>query len=180
MRALVLRYSLLAIGFAGLLCAVAVLRLGASASGEVPRVDLDADNIGPRGIEDLTAKSVPRDYALAWQSIEQALDENRPDLLDAYMTGLAKQELVDKVKSQIKSGLHARYEDRGHKLQAIFYSPSGDAMQFRDRAQMDVQVFDGNKVIYEEPVDFEYMVIMTPGADRWLVRQMQAIPTGKQ
>jgi len=34
-------------------------------------------------------------------------------------------------------------------------------------------------VIYEEPVNTEYMVLMTPGADRWMVRQMQAIPGEK-
>jgi hypothetical protein len=47
-------------------------------------------------------------------------------------------------------------------------------MQLRDHAQFDLQVLDGDKVIYEEPVNGEYIVLMTPGADRWMVRQMQA------
>lgn len=172
----VLRYSLLAIAFALLLCAMVVLRLGASASGEVPRVQLNADNIGPRQIEDLTSQSVPRDYAFAWQTMEQALEQNQPSLLDGYFTGTAKQDLKDRVQSQIKSGLITRYEDQGHKLEAIFYAPAGDAMQLRDHAQLNVQVLDGSKVIYEEPLNIEYIVLMTPGADRWLVRQMQVIP----
>jgi hypothetical protein len=175
-----LRYSLLALVFGLLVCAVAVLHLGASAGPELPRVELNADNIGPRAIEDLTSKSVPRDYALAWQTMEQALDENRPGLLDGYFTGWAKQDVVDRVKSQLKSGMHTRYQDGGHKLEATFYAPAGDAMQLRDHAQFNLQVLDGDKVIYDEPVSAEYVVLMTPGADRWLVRRMQAIPGEKQ
>ena len=170
-----LRYSLLSLLFVLLVCAVAVLHLGASASNEVPHVELNADNIGPRQIEDLTSKSIPRDYAFAWQNVEQALDENRSDLLDAYFTGIAKQDFTARVKSQINSGLHTKYQDRGHKLEAIFYAPAGDAMELRDRAQFDVQVLDGSKVIYEEPLNVEYIVLMTPGADRWLVRQIQSV-----
>jgi hypothetical protein len=169
-----LRYSLLALAFGLLICALAVLRLGVSAATEVPHVELNADSIAPRAIEDLTSKSVPRDYAFAWQTMEQALDENRAGLLDGYFTGLAKQDLSDRVKSQLKSGMHTRYQDRGHKLDAIFYAPAGDAMQLRDRAQFDIQILDGDKVIYEEPINAEYVVLMTPGADRWMVRQMQA------
>jgi hypothetical protein len=111
--------------------------------------------------------------------MEQALNENRADLLDGYFTGIAKQDLGERVKSQSKSGLHTRYQDRGHKLDAIFYAPAGDALELRDRAQFDLQVLDGDKVIYEEPVDVEYIVLMTPGADRWMVRQMQAMKAEK-
>src|ERR1041385_774056 len=108
----VLRYSLLALSFGLLLCAVAVVHLGVAADSEVPHVEFNADNIGPRQIEDLTAKSVPRDYGFAWQTMEQALDENRLDLLDGYLTGLAKQDLTARVKSQINSGLRTKYQDR--------------------------------------------------------------------
>jgi hypothetical protein len=171
-----LRYSLFGLLFALLLCAFAVLHFGASAANEIPHVELNTDHIGPRSIEDLTSKSLPRDYAFAWQTMEQALDENQPGLLDGYFTGFAKQDLTDRVNSQLKSGLHTRYQDRGHKLDAIFYAPAGDAMELRDHAQFDIQLLDGNKVIYEEPVDAEYIVLMTPGADRWLARQIQAVP----
>jgi len=179
MRTAVLRYCLLALGFAVLISAAVVLRLGASASDELPRVELNADNIGPRQIEDLTSKSIPRDYALAWQSMEQALEENRADLLDAYFTGFEKDTLRQRVKSQIASGLHTRYTDRGHKLDAIFYAPAGDAMELRDRVQLEVQIFDGSKVVSDEPVNLDYVVLMTPGADRWMVRQLQAVQEQK-
>jgi hypothetical protein len=178
MKTAALRYSLLSVGFALLICAAAMY-LRASASDEIPRVQMNAENVGPRQIEDLTGKSIPRDYALAWQTMAQALENNRTDVLDGYFTGFEKDELTQRVKSQIKSGLHTRYQDRGHKLEAIFYAPAGDAMELRDRAQLDMQVLDGGKVIYEEPVNVEYVVIMTPGADRWLVRQLQAVGTQK-
>jgi len=155
-------------------CVVLVRDLRVLAKEAVPRVQLHAEDLGPRQIEDLTSKSLPRDYALAWQTMEQALEENRPGLLDGYFTGLAKQDLTQRVRSQIKSGLRTRYQDGGHKLEAIFYSPGGDVMELRDHAKFDVEVSDGGKVIYQEPVSLEYMVIMTPGADRWLVRDLQA------
>ena len=167
-----LRYSLLAIMFGVVIAAFAVLGLRASAAPDV-HVEFKADNIGPREIEDLTSKSVPRDYAYAWQSMEQALDENRADLLDAYFTGWAKQELTSRVQSQAKSGLHTRFVDRGHNVEAIFYAPAGDAMQLHDRAQVDLQILDGSKVVFDEPANLTYVVLMTPGADRWLVRQLQ-------
>jgi len=174
-----LRYSLLTVIFTLLVCAIATLHLAAAADTEVPQVEFSADNIGPRQIEDLTSKSVPRDYGFAWQTLEQALNENRAGLLDGYFTGMAKQDLGDRVKSQSKYGLHARYQDRGHKIEAIFYAPAGDAMQLRDHAQFDLEVLEGDKVIYEAPVNGEYIVLMTPGADRWMVRQMQAIEAEK-
>ena len=169
-----LRYASLLIIVAILLLGVVAYHLRATADDELPRVQLNADNIGPRPIEDLTGKSVPRDYALAWQTLEQALEGNQSGLLDGYFTGFAKQDFTQRINSQLKSGLHTRYTDRGHKLEALFYSPSGDVMELRDHAQLDIQILDGGKVIYDEPVNTEFTVLMTPGADRWLVRQIQA------
>jgi hypothetical protein len=168
------RFGLIAFFAVSFVCLLVVRELQVSAKESVPRVQLHADNLGPREIEDLTAKSVPRDYALAWQTLEQALAENRPGLLDAYFTGFAKQDLVQRVNGQIKSGLRTRYQDGGHKLEGVFYSPAGDVMQLRDHAKLDVEVRDGDKVIYQESLNVEYTVMMTPGADRWLVRELQA------
>lgn len=176
----VLRYASLLIIVTILLLGVVAYHLRAAADDELPRVQLNADNIGPRPIEDLTSKSVPRDYALAWQTLEQALEGNQSGLLDGYFTGFAKQDFTQRINSQLKSGLHTRYTDRGHKLEALFYSPSGDVMELRDHAQLDVQMLDGGKVLYEEPVNAEFTVLMTPGADRWLVRQIQATNGEKQ
>ena len=117
-KALALRYALLAAVLGAFLCGIVARVLRASAATEVPRVELNADNLGPRVIEDLTSKSIPRDYGLAWQTMEQALEENRPGLLDGYFTGLAKQGLTERVNSQLKSGLQTRIADRGHHLAA--------------------------------------------------------------
>lgn len=175
MKSTTLRYGSLLALFGIVILGVVAYHLRASADDHLPRVQLNADNVSPRPIEDLTGKSVPRDYAMAWQTLAEALSSNRTGLLDGYFTGLAKQDFAQRINSQIKSGLQTRYTDRGHQLEALFYSPAGDVMELRDHAQFDVQVLDGGKVIYEEPVNTQFMVLMTPGADRWMVRQLQAM-----
>lgn len=174
MKAAALRYGSLLLVLATVLMGVVAYHLRASAEDHLPRVQLNAGDISPRPLEDLTAKSVPRDYALAWQTLAQALSSNKTGLLDGYFTGLAKQDFTQRINSQIKSGLQTRYTDRGHKLEAVFYSPAGDVMELRDNAQFDMEVLDGGRIIYEEPVNAQFIVLMTPGADRWLVRQLQA------
>ena len=175
MKSFWIRYSLLGLVAASLIAGLAVNRLRAGADAGVPRVQLNVDKIAPRPIEELTAKSVPRDYALAWQSIEQAMDENRPELLEGYLTGVAAEDFRHRISSQTKAGLRTRFTDRGHRLEALFYSPAGDVMELRDRAQLDMEILDGDKVIYDQPLQAEYMVLMTPGADRWLLREIQDI-----
>jgi hypothetical protein len=174
MKSSALRYVSLLTIFAIVLMGVVAYHLRASADEHLPRVQLNADNVSPRPVEDLTSKSIPRDYALAWQTLAEALTTNKTGLLDGYFTGLAKQNFAQRINSQIKSGLQTRYTDRGHKLEALFYSPAGDVMELRDHAQFDMQVLDGGKFVYEEPVNAQFMVLMTPGADRWMVRQLQA------
>jgi hypothetical protein len=154
--------------------ALGVFRVQADAG--LPLVELSAGRMGPRQIEELTNRSVPRDYALAWQSLAQALEQNRPDLLDAYFTGLAKEQLTQRINQQRTNGIRLRYEDHGHKLEGLFYSPAGDAMQLRDRAEFEIETLDGDKVIDSEHSSFNYMVLMTPGADRWLIRDLESIP----
>jgi hypothetical protein len=150
------------------------------AAGSLPTVQLNAEHIGPRSIEDLTQQSVSRDYALAWQSMAQALSQNRADVLNAYFTGFAKQNLTDRVTDQARTGIRTQYTDSGHKLEALFYSPAGDAMQLRDTARLEIKILDGDKVIDQEQVTLHYMVLMTPGADRWLVRDLEILPEAKR
>ena len=149
------------------------------AAGALPQVELNADNIGPRAIEELTSKTIVRDYANAWKTMAEALDKNRPDLLDGYFTGFAKDKLVQLIAQQKQTGVRITYDDHGHKLEAFFYSPSGDAMQLRDRAQLGIAVRDGDKVIHNEQASTQYLVLMTPGADRWLIRDLVTTPEVK-
>src|SRR5437016_14432375 len=146
------------------------------AGNALPQVQLNADSIAPRPIEELTGKNIARDYAYAWQTLAQALDQDRSELLDGYFTGFAKETLSRAVADQKKSGIRVHYIDHGHKVSALFYSPSGDAMQLRDTAQLEVQVLDGDKMVNQEQVALNYLVLMTPAADRWVVRLLETVP----
>ena len=46
-------------------------------------------------------------------------------------------------------------------------------MQLRDTAQYDLQVFDGDRLLYTQPTTATYVVLMTPAADRWMVKVLQ-------
>ena len=140
------------------------------------KIELNTDSIGPRAIEDLTEKSIVRDYGLAWQTLRNALEHNQPGALDGYFTGFAKDEFAHLIQSQSKTGVQVRYIDESHKLTAIFYSPSGDAMQLRDRATLQMQITDGGKLLSTQQLTRNYLVLMTPGADRWLVRDLETLP----
>ena len=66
--------------------------------------------------------------------------------------------------------------DRGHKLEAIFYSPEGSAMQLRDTAKLEIEYLDGDTVVGREQVTAHYLALMTVAEDRWKVRLLQAAP----
>ncbi len=170
MRLTFQRATLIALFAAGLLC------LHLLAAAPKVAVQLNTSNAGPREIEDATAKAIVRDYAAAWQNLGDALESNRPDLLQASFVGFARQEFRQKVAEQQNSGVRTRYVDRGHKLDAIFYSPEGASMQLRDTAELEMQVLDGDRLMYSQPVTAHYIVLMTPAADRWQVRLLQETP----
>jgi hypothetical protein len=169
-------YFVLALAAGIIMASASFMWSQAPQGSDLPRVELSADNLGPRPIEDLTRKSVSRDYAYAWKTMTQALVENRTDLLNGYFTGFAKDNLAKMIADQRQTGVRVQYTDLGHKLDALFYSPAGDAMQLRDQAKLEIQVLDGDKVIDRQQVNMQYMVLMTPGADRWLVRDLESTP----
>ncbi len=141
-----------------------------------PTVRLDAANAGPRQIEDATGRAVVRDYAAAWESLEAALESNRADLLGGNFAGFAADKFRQAIADQQQSGLRTRYVDRGHQLEALFYSPEGASLQLRDTAQLEMQLLDGDRVVYSAPMTAHYIVLMTPAADRWQVRLLQETP----
>ena len=143
------------------------------------KIELNTDQVAPRELEELTEKSIARDYGLAWQTLRDALDNNRPGALDGYFTGFAKDDFSRLIQNQQQTGVRVRYTDRGHKLTAVFYSPSGDVMQLRDRVTLEVALLDGGKVLSTQQVTRNYIVLMTPGADRWLVRDLESLPEGR-
>lgn len=142
----------------------------------LPQVKLNADGIAPRAIEELTGRNVTRDYAYAWRDLATASQSNRPELLNDYFTGFAKDSLAKRIADQRSTGVSIRYIDRGHNVKAFFYSPDGGEMQLLDNAQLDMEILDGGKMIHQETVTQTYLVLMTPGADRWFVRTLEPVP----
>jgi hypothetical protein len=118
-----------------------------------------------------------QNYTAAWQAMATALDENRPDLLNANFVGTAADKLTDTITEQRKAGLHQRYIDKGHKVDAVFYSPEGSAIELRDTAQLQIQLLDGDKVVHSEDVTVHYIALLTAAADSWKVRVLEAVPS---
>jgi len=141
-----------------------------------PQVQLNADNVGPRELEDLTRQSLARDYARAWATMAQALDHNRLDTLGNDFVGFALDNLAERVASQQKNGLHTHIVDHGHKATVVFYSPEGSSVQLRDTAQLEIQVLQGSTVVHSENLTLHYISVMTPTEVRWKVRVLEAVP----
>jgi hypothetical protein len=142
---------------------------------ESPQVRLDANGLAPRPIEELTGTTIVRHYARAWNDLANALASDRTDTLGEEFTGIAKDRLTQRIAEQKRAGLHIRIVDHGHQLKAIFYSRDGTAMQLVDQAQLEIQTFDGGKLIDAQNTAHQYMVLMTPGADRWYVRDLEEV-----
>jgi hemin uptake protein HemP len=140
------------------------------------QVQLDASKASPRTVESLTAQVILRDYRFAWTSVSQSLEFNTLDPLEGAFAGEAKQWLRQTVSSQQRSGLSQRYVDQNHKVQAVFYAPEGDVIELHDTAEYQLQILDAGKLIHEERVVVHYIVLMTPAADRWVIRHLQAVP----
>lgn len=158
------------------LFAFAALALSAFAADAAVQVQLDTKSATPRAVEPLTERGILRDYRFAWTSMAQALELNTLDPLEGPFAGEAKQLLRETVTSQQRSNLTREYANQSHRLEAVFYAPEGDVMELHDTAEYQLQVRDGGKVIHDEHVVMHYIVLMTPGADRWVIRQLQAVP----
>jgi len=141
----------------------------------LPKVVLHAESVTPRAIEQRTGEMVTHDYAQAWQDFASCVDANRTDLLSELFTGEAKVRLMHLIADQRKAGIRTHYEDHGHEVKAVFYSADGGEMQLEDAAQLEMQVFDGQKMIYSASSPRKYLVLMTPGADRWYVRSLESV-----
>jgi hypothetical protein len=141
-----------------------------------PEVSLAVESVSPRAVEALTEHSLVRDYTAAWKDLAKASEENSPELLDGYFTGAAKNTLARKVSGQQAIGIHTRYLNQTHNLKAVFYAPEGDVIELQDAAEYQLQVVSDGKVLHDEHVVEQYLVLMTPAADRWMVRQIQAVP----
>jgi hypothetical protein len=140
------------------------------------QVQLDIKKAEPRAVESLTERGILRDYRFAWTSMAQALEFSTLDPLEGPFADEAKQSLRETVLSQQHSGLSQRYAGQQHHLEAVFYAPEGDVMELHDTAEYQLQFVDGAKVLSDEHIVQHFVVLMTPGADRWVIRQLQAVP----
>jgi hypothetical protein len=140
------------------------------------QVQLDISKAQPRAVESLTERGILRDYRFAWTNVAQALEFNTLDPLEGPFTGDAKQWLHDTVLSQQRSGVNQRYTGQTHRVEAVFYAPEGDLMELHDTAEYDLQFLDGGKVLSDQHIVQHFVVLMTPGADHWVIRQLQAVP----
>ena len=161
-------------------CFVAAAFISTSAQSlpqALPQVHLEAAGLAPRPIEELTGTAVVHNYASAWHDLSDALESGRSDRLGDQFTGFAKDRFAKRIQEQNQTGVQVRIIDHGHQLKAVFYSSDGSAMQLFDRAQLEIQTFDGQKLIATENTPREYVVLMTPGADRWYVRDLREVPS---
>ena len=147
-----------------------------SAADSAPQVALNTSKAGPREMEPLTERAILRDYKYAWANLTRALQISSTGPLNGLFEGNASAALNELVHGQRKSGLSSSYLNQNHKVDAVFYSPEGDLIELHDTADYDLQIHDGDKTIHNEHVIAHYVVLMTPGADRWVVRQLQAVP----
>ena len=140
-----------------------------------PQMTLNVSKAAPRSVETLTQRALLRDYKFAWTNLAQALQTNSAAPVSGLFVGSANRWLRDAVSSQRRSGLSAHYLNQNHKVEAVFYAPEGDVIELHDVAEYDYQILDGSKAVHNEHAVVHYVVLMTPGADRWVVRQMQAV-----
>jgi hypothetical protein len=161
---------------ASVVIAACVLATGQSSpQNHLPQVHLDAVGLTPRPIEELTGTTIARYYALAWRDLAGALETDQAEVLSEEFVGVARNRLMQRVRGQKQAGLHVRIVDQGHNLKAVFYSSDGTAMQLLDQAQLEIQTFDGNRLLDTQNAVHEYIVLMTPGSDRWYVRGLDEV-----
>lgn len=146
------------------------------AADSAPQVTLSVAKAGPREVEALTQRSIVRDYKFAWANLDLALQSNSTAPLNGLLVGPAAAWLNDAVTSQRRNGISRRYSNQVHKLDAVFYAPEGDVIELHDTAEYDLEVLDGSRSIHTEHAIVRYIVLMTPGADRWVIRQLQSVP----
>jgi hypothetical protein len=158
-------------------CVFAARKVDSVYAARIPAVTLHVENATPRRVEDTTGMAVARDYAAAWQSMTDSLDQNRPDLLSANFTGTARQRLTETIEAQRRSNLHQHFIDKGHNIDVVFYSTDGSAIELHDTARLELQLLDGNKVIHSEDSAIRYVVLLTAAENSWNVRLLEAVPS---
>lgn len=159
-----------------LLAGTMVVAVGSAAAVAQASVHVQPYHLeGPRQLADQTAKAVVQDYVDSWQTLHEALGQNRVDALDRDFVGAAKDKLTETIQQQSKFGLRTNYQDRSHDIQIVFYSPEGLSIELTDNVEYDQQVLDHDKVLTTQHMTARYVVVLTPSETRWRVRVLQAV-----
>jgi hypothetical protein len=156
------------------LCAGLLLAQGTQSTK--PAVQLSVERATPREVSDTVHQAVVRDYAGAWQALAAALADNNAGALNDNFIGFAQDQLTQRIKDQQQSGLRTRIVDRGHKVEALFYSTEGAAIELLDTATLETQILEGETVIHSERAQVRYYAIMTGAEDRWKMRVLENVP----
>ncbi len=154
--------------------AVAAIASMFSLGADHPDVRVTADSVGPRTLEQQTKAAVVRDYLRAWQTMNNALGDNRADLLNDSFAGLAREKLANTIHEQQALDIRTTYRDRSHDLKIVYNSPEGLSIQLIDDVQYDVVVHRNGQTLGPEPVRSRYVVVMTPTESTWKVRIFQS------
>jgi hypothetical protein len=166
----------------GLMVAAALLLAGGALlvhnilADSKPAVQLSADQAAPRQVDEGVQQAIARDYSAAWQALASAVDANNPAVLNENFVGLALDKLTQRIHDQQSLGLKTRILDRGHKVEAIFYSIDGSAIELRDTASIETQILEGNTVIHTDRAQIHYFAVMTGAEDHWKVRVLESAP----
>lgn len=140
-----------------------------------PSVQLNVDQATPREVDDTVQQAIARDYSSAWQALAVALKNNNPAALNDNFIGFAQEKLTHRIQGQQQAGLKTRIVDRGHKVDAIFYSTDGAAIELRDTATLDTEILEGNIVLHSDRSQVHFYVVMTGAEDRWKVRVLESV-----
>lgn len=171
------RLAVIVLGLLVLMTSVpsAMLQARAADDANASRFQFSAANPGPRELEDQTRSAIQREYATAWASMTEALGQNRTDKLGRSFVGTALDALKRRVDQQQKNGLSTKLDDRSHKIEMVFYSPEGTAIELRDTVDLEQQTMDGSKSVASDNRKQQYVVIFTLVEDKWKVRTLQEI-----
>lgn len=153
-----------------------LLSSAALAADSSPQVSFNASKAAPRAVEPLTQRAIVRDYKIAWANLDSAFASSSEAAIDSLFAGDASASLKAAIKGERESGVRSRYLNQKHKLEAVFYSPEGDVIELHDTAEYDLEIRDGDKTIHNEHAIVHYVVLMTPGEERWMIRQFEAVP----
>jgi hypothetical protein len=156
-------------------CALWSLQPGPVHADSGPQVKFDASAARPRSVEDETQQAVVRDYARAWNDLGRAFEFSNAGILDGYFVSTARSQLGREVNDQVRAKVVVHYSSQDHDVKAAFYSPEGDVLELHDSVRLAVRLTDGDKTVVERNESRNYVVLMTPGADRWVVRQLQQV-----